>query len=188
MRTTKSFFTQSFLVGTFGAVLIAAGNAAAAGPSTAPAQTEQKNVLIIGHSLTHCLRGLEPLSLMVGHPKHQQMLYTILGAGIAYHYQMETNQWTPKSWREVYFAPDKEWDALIMSARDAHWKGPKEVSSDEEYAPKFAAEAFKKDPQCQIFIYGNWTEVGSLDNPNFGNTEAHIERVADAVDRQISRR
>src|SRR5208282_3234313 len=71
MRTTKSFLLKSFLVSTCGALLIAAGNAPAAELSTAPAQTEGKNVLIIGHSLTHCLRGLEPLSLMVGHPKHQ---------------------------------------------------------------------------------------------------------------------
>jgi hypothetical protein len=153
MRTVREFFLSSSLaVGALAALLIAAGNAPAAEPAAPAVNREGQNVLIIGHSLTHCLRGLEPLSPMVGHPKHQQMLYTILGAGIAYHCQMETNQWTPKSWREVYFAPDKKWDALIMSARDAHWKGPQEVSSDEQYAPKFAAEVFQKNPRCQIFI------------------------------------
>ena len=87
------------------------------------------------------------------------------------------------SWRKLYLGPDKKWDALIMSARDANWKGPQFVSSDEEYAPKFAAEAFKSNPRCQIFIYGNWPEVAFLDNPPFGNTEAHIERVGAAVDK-----
>ena len=112
------------------------------------------------------------------------MLYTILGAGIAYHYQTETNQWMPVSWRKLYFGPDKKWDALIMSARDAHWKGPKEISSDEEYAPKFAAEAFKSNPQCQVFIYGNWPPLTEdFDKPSFGRSEAHIERVAAAVDK-----
>jgi hypothetical protein len=183
MSTTKPFFLKSLLASAIATLLVAAGNAPGAEAAATSGSGDGQSVLIIGHSLTHCLRGMEPLSLMVGHPKHQQMLYTILGAGIAYHYQMETNQWTPKSWREVYFAPDKKWDALVMSARDAHWKGPQETSSDEQYAPKFAAEAFKKNPRCQIFIYGNWTDAGSLDNPNFGNTEAHIERVADAVDK-----
>ena len=70
-----------------------------------------------------------------------------------------------------------------MSARDANWKDPKLLSSDEEFAPKFAAEAFKGNPRCQVFIYGNWPEVAVLDNPPFGNTEAHIERVGAAVDK-----
>jgi len=105
---------------------------------------------------------------MVGHPEHKQMLYSHLGAGIAYHYQTETNQWTPVSWRKRYFAPDKTWEALVMSARDAHWKGPQEVSSDEEYAAKFAAEAFKSNPQCQVFIYGNWPPLTEdFDEPSF---------------------
>ena len=57
-----------------------------------------------------------------------------------------------------------------MSARD--------VGSDEEYAPKFAAEAFKGNPQCQVFIYGNWpTPEESFEKPSLGRTEAHIENV-----------
>jgi hypothetical protein len=181
MQTIPSSFLISFIVaGTF---LIAGGKATALETSGTPGDSSGRNVLIIGHSLTHCLRGLEPLAPMVGHPAHKQMLYTFLGAGIAYHYQTETNPWTPVSWCKLYFGPDKKWDALIMSARDANWKGPQFVSSDEEYAPKFAAEAFKSNPRCQIFIYGNWPEVAFLDNPPFGNTEAHVERVGAAVDK-----
>jgi hypothetical protein len=184
MRTMHSFFLTSFITATaLSTFLTTAGNAPAVEPPATSVHHDGQNVLIIGHSLTHCLRGLESLAPMVGHPGHKQMLYTFLGAGIAYHYQTETNQWTPVSWRKLYFAPDKTWDALIMSARDAHWKGPQEISSDEEYAPKFAAEAFKTNPKCQIFIYGNWPSVEFLDNPPFGNTEAHIERVGDAVDK-----
>jgi hypothetical protein len=164
-------------------LLTAGGNTLAAEPPGSSLNTKGLTVLIIGHSLTHCLRALEPLAPMVGHSGHQQMLYTILGAGIAYHYQMETNQWTPVSWRKLYFGPDKKWDALIMSARDAHWKGPKEISSDEEFAPKFALEAFKSNPRCQIFIYGNWPSVtDDFDKPSFAYTDEYLERVGAAVD------
>ena len=167
-----------------GVLLLVAGQAAAAETAKTPANASGRNVLIIGHSLTHCLRALEPLAAMSGHPAHKQSLYTILGAGIAYHYQTETNQWMPVSWRKLYFGPDKKWDALVMSARDANWQDPKLTSSDEEYAPKFAAEAFKGNPQCQVFIYGNWPPLTEdFDKPSFGRTEAHIERVAAAVDK-----
>lgn len=154
MKATETSFLISFLAA--GMFFIVGSNAAADEPAGTPVDAVGRNVLIIGHSLTHCLRALEPLAPMVGHSQHKQMLYTHLGAGIAYHYQTETNQWTPVSWRKLYFGPDKKWDALIMSARDAHWKGPKEIGSDEVYAPKFAAEAFQSNPQCQVFIYGNW--------------------------------
>lgn len=181
MKTTRSSFSISLLAA--GMLLIGGGKAAAGQRAEAAVNPHGQNVLIIGHSLTHCLGGLEGLAPMVGHPAHKEAIYTFLGAGIAYHYLTETNQWTPVSWRKVYFGPGKKWDALVMSARDANWKGPKFVSSDEEYAPKFAAEAYKLNPRCQIFIYGNWPEVAFLDSPPFGNTEAHIERVAAAVDK-----
>jgi hypothetical protein len=164
--------------------LITIANAPAAEPPGTLVNNDGSTVLIIGHSLTHCLRALEPLAPMVRHSAHKQELYTILGAGIAYHYQMETNPWTPVSWRKLYFSPGKKWDALIMSARDAHWKGPKEISSDEEYAPKFAAEAFKGNPQCQVFIYGNWPSVtDDFDKPSFAYTDEYIERVGAAVNK-----
>ena len=174
MRTAKTSLLISFLAG--GMFLSVSGKSLAVEVPANSVRTKGLNVLIIGHSLTHGLRALEPLAAMVGHSDHHQTLYTILGAGIAYHYQMETNRWAPKSWRELYLRPDKKWDALIMSARD--------VGSDEEYAPKFAAEAFKGNPQCQVFIYGNWpTPQESFDKPSLGRTEAHIERVGAAVDK-----
>jgi len=182
MNTIKPSLVISFIAA--GMLCIVGSDAAAVEPPRNPVKTKGVNVLIIGHSLTHNLEALKMFAPGVGHSKHKQMLYSHLGAGIAYHYQTETNRWPPVSWRKRYFAPDKKWDALIMSARDAHWKGPQEVSSDEEYAPKFAAEAFKTNPQCQIFIYGNWpTPSESFEKPSFGRTEAHIERVGAAVDK-----
>ena len=182
----KMIMKPSILIAicTLNTFLIAGDQVLAVDPPGGAEKNKGLNVLIIGHSLTHCLRALEPLGPMAGHPAHKQSLYTILGAGIAYHYQTETNQWMPVSWRKLYFGPNKKWDALIMSARDAHWKGPQEISSDEEYAPKFAAEAFKSNPQCQVFIYGNWPPLTEdFDKPSFGRSEAHIERVAAAVDK-----
>ncbi len=66
-----------------GMLLLAAGQAAAVEAAKTPANPSGRNVLIIGHSLTHCLRALEPLAAMTGHPAHKQSLYTILGAAIA---------------------------------------------------------------------------------------------------------
>src|SRR4030043_352691 len=102
MKATKPPCLISFIAA--GMSLIVGSNAAVAEPAGTSVNTGGLNVLIIGHSLTHCLRALEPLAPMVGHSEHKQMLYSHLGAGIAYHYQTETNQWTPVSWRKLYFA------------------------------------------------------------------------------------
>ena len=53
-----------------------------------------------------------------------------------------------------------------------------------EYAPKFAAEAFKLNPKCQVFIYGNWPVLtDNFEKPVYERTEAHIETVGAAVDK-----
>ena len=114
MKTTQSSLLISFLAASM--LFPVGGRAAAFEPAGRSVNTRGLNVLIIGHSLTHGLRALEPLAAMVGHSRHHQELYTILGAGIQYHYQMETNQWMRVSWRKLYLGPDKKWDALIMSA------------------------------------------------------------------------
>lgn len=140
--------------------------------------TKELNVLLIGHSLTHGLRNLDLLAPMIGHAGYKSMLYTILGAGIKIHYEAE---WKP--WRQLFFPPDKKWDVLIMSARDAD-RDPKATSTDEIFAPKFAAEAFKNNPQCQVYIYGNWPEVyEDFTKPAFAYTPEYIERVGAAVDK-----
>ena len=53
---------------------------------------------------------------------------------------------------------------------------------DEIYAPKFAGEAYKGNPQCQVYIYVIWPDANmSFDTPNPIRTEAHGEAVAAAV-------
>ena len=134
-------------------------------------QSKGVKVLIIGHSLTGNLYALPLFAPEVGHPAHNHAQYNIPGAGIEGHYKYKSREWLEK-----YFAHGQKWDALVMSARNPE--------SDAEFAPKFAAEAFRNNPKCQVFIYGNWPELTeSFEKPEFRHTEAHIENVAAAVDR-----
>ncbi|MGA2617871.1 MAG: putative Ig domain-containing protein [Thermoguttaceae bacterium] len=134
------------------------------------------NVLVIGHSLTGNLYAMNYFASDAGHRAHDQEHYCILGAGIAVHFKAGPRPGQTKSWHDLYFAGGQKWDALVLSARDP--------GSDEEYAPKFAEEALKLNPRCQIFIYGNWPVLtDSFDKPVFARTEAHIEKVGAAVDK-----
>ena len=151
--------------------LIAGSKMPAAELPGAPDQSGGVKVLIIGHSLTGNLYALPLFAPEVGHPAHHHAQYSIIGAGIEGHYKYNSTEW-----RENYFAHGQKWDALVMSARNPE--------SDAEFAPKFAAEAFRNNPKCQVFIYGNWPELTeSFEKPEFRHTEAHIENVAAAVDK-----
>jgi hypothetical protein len=153
----------------------------ASGPASAPQPPDRSDAkdglkaLVIGHSLTGNLNALRLFAAEAGHPGHDQEHYCILGAGIAAHYKAGPRLGQAKSWHDLYFAGGQKWDALVLSARDP--------GSDEQFAPKFAEEAFKNNPRCQVFIYGNWPVLtDSFDKPVFARTEAHIEKVGAAVD------
>ena len=167
----NSSFLLGIILTVFGLSVVTIGRTRAEADPSSPDKEKGLNVLIIGHSLTHDLRALSFFAPEIGHPDHQQTQYTILGAGVRYHYEHMTDEL-----REKYFGSGVKLDALIMSARD--------VNSDEDFAPKFAAEAFKGNPKCQVFIYGNWPTPGeNLEKPTPGRTEAHIEKVGAAVDK-----
>ena len=69
--------------------------------------------------------------------------------------------------------PRNNWDAMVLLSWDAH---------DGTDAPKFAGEAYKGNPQCQVYIYVIWPDANmSFDTPNSIRTEAHGEAVAAAV-------
>jgi len=145
-------------------------NLPAAEPSPGP-DKNGLNVLVIGHSLAGNLHALAYFAAEAGHPAHNQDNYNILGAGIEHHYASANT-----GWHKNFFEGGRKWDALVMSARNP--------GSDEEYAPKFADEAFKLNPKCQIYIYGNWPELSdNFEKPVFQRTEAHIEKVGAAVDK-----
>ena len=112
-----------------GIFLVAGGNAPAAPPLKKSASPAEFNVLPIGHSLIVNLSNVELLARRVGHLGYKCMLYAIPGSSIAYHYQAP---WI--DWRKIYFSPDEKWDALILSARDADWRGREIHGSDEDCA------------------------------------------------------
>ena len=65
------------------------------------------------------------------------------------------------------------WDGIILLS----WSG-----KDEEYAPKFAGEALKANPKCQVYIYTIWPNSDEdNEKPPLTRTEAHGEAVAAAV-------
>jgi len=177
MKRNSTFISRAILI-LFGLSVVASGRARADDAASSPDKSKGMNVLIIGHSLTGNLVALSNFAPEIGHPDHKQQLYMILGAGIRVHYDRMTEEL-----RKKYFESGMKLDALILSARDTY-PVVDNIPSDEGYAPKFAAEAFKNNPKCQIFIYGNWPGLDEdFNNPSFGHTEKHIENVAAAVDK-----
>jgi len=127
-------------------------------------------VVHVGNSHSHALRFLEPLAWAVGHRKHKDGEINILGAPLRWNWDHpEQNKWSEK------LAADKPWDAITLLS----WG-----SDDETYAPKFAAEAFKGNPKCQVFIYTIWPDTYmDWENPSPIRTETHTEKVAAAVEK-----
>ena len=175
MKTATTHFLTLFLAA--GMFLGGGGGADAFESAGHSVNTRGLNVLIIGHSLTHCLRALEPFAAMVGHSKHRQALYT------------DSRRRNPIPLSNGNQSMDARIvaQALLGSRQEmgcVDYEATRNVGSDEEYAPKFAAEAFKTNPQCQIFIYGNWpTPQESFEKPSLGRSEAHIEHVGAAIDK-----
>jgi hypothetical protein len=127
-------------------------------------------VMHVGNSHSHALRFLEPLAWAVGHTKHKDGDVNILGAPLRWNWDHpEQNKWSEK------LAADKSWDAITLLA----W-----ADDDATYAPKFAAEAFKGNPKCQVFLYTIWPDTYmDFEKPAPVRTEAHTEKVAAAVEK-----
>ena len=172
MKRNSTFLSRAILI-LLGLSVVASGRTRAGEDPSNPDKSNGVNVLVIGHSLTGNLQALPFFAPGIGHPDHKQQHYLILGAGVRWHYERMTEEM-----RKKFFESGMKLDALIMSARDLYQNG------DVEFAPKFAAEAFRNNPKCQIFIYGNWPTPGeNFEKPTIGRSEAHIENVGAAVDK-----
>ncbi len=126
------------------------------------------SVVNVGNSHSHPLRLLIPLSAQLGHTGFKEGTINILGASLGWIWDHDTQD----KWSETLAAANK-WDAITLLSWD---------DKDSEYAPKFAAEAYKGNPQCQVYIYVIWPDANmSFDTPAPVRTEAHGEAVAAAV-------
>ena len=128
-----------------------------------------KSFVFIGNSISNPLRLVDPLAETVGHPQRRQEEIYILGASPAYNWEHpEVNHWPQK------LAADKAWDAMLILCG-----APKDTT----YAPKFAGEAYKANPRCQVLIYNRWPWIhepyGETANPLA--TDKNAEEVCDAI-------
>jgi len=124
-------------------------------------------VVHVGNSHSHPLRMCTPLAQSVGLAQEHAEI-NILGAPLQWNWDHgQDNKW-PQT-----LAADKKWDAITLLC----WH-----SRDEEYAAKFAAEAFKGNPKCQVYLYTIWPD-GNMDweNPSPQRQESHTEKVAQAL-------
>lgn len=131
-----------------------------------PAENPGLSFISVGNSHANLLRLLDPLAKAAGHSQHRNDEIYILGAPLKWNWDH------PDKW-EVKLAQDKPWDSLLLLS----WGG-----DDETYAPKFAAEAFKANPKCQVLIYTIWPDANmDWEQPPEIRTEKHTENVANAV-------
>ena len=144
--------------------------ATAAGPMANPHTAAGLSAVHVGNSHSHPLRLLVPMAERVGHSGYKEGHVNILGASLGWNWNHgEQNKW-PKT-----LAPDQKWDAIALLS----WAG-----DDEVYAPKFAGEAFKGNPKCQVYIYVIWPDLNmSFEEPDPIRSETHGEKVAAAVAR-----
>jgi hypothetical protein len=138
--------------------------------SRASGKGDSLRVAHVGNSHSHALRFLEPLAWSVGHSGHKDGEVNILGAPLRWNWDHpEQNKW-PQT-----LAADRKWDAITLLS----WAG-----DDETYATKFAAEAFKGNPNCRVLIYTIWPDAQmDWENPPPVRTEAHGEKVGAAVEK-----
>lgn len=153
-------------------VAISAGHAAQdnAKAPVLPDKGDGLRVVHVGNSHSHALRLIEPLASAVGHRKHHNGEINILGAPLRWLWDHpEQDKW-PQT-----LAAENKWDAITLLC----W-----ATDDDAYAPKFAAEAFKGNPKCQVLLYTIWPDTyASWETPDPVRTEAHTEKLAAALEK-----
>ena len=126
------------------------------------------NVVTVGNSHSGSIHLVEPLATLAGHAGYKEGFITILGASLNWNW----DHGAQNKWPDLLAATNK-WDAIILLSWD---------SGDNVYAPKFAGEVYKGNPQAQVLIYTIWPDANmSFENPPPIRTEAHSEEVAAAV-------
>lgn len=146
-------------------LLLALATVAGAAETKHPGQS----FIFLGNSHSNPFRLLDTLAKATGHPQHRQVEAYILGTPLRYHW--EHPEAATSKWREKLAQP---WDAQLLLAWD---------SKDPEYAVKFAGEAYKANPKCQVLIYTIWPDANMGYEEGFSpiRSEKHTEAVADAV-------
>ncbi|MGD0092078.1 MAG: putative Ig domain-containing protein [Planctomycetota bacterium] len=136
--------------------------------SAADQATGALSAVHVGNSHSHPLRLLVPLTAQAGHTGYKEGHVNILGASLRWNWDhANQNKW------DQTLAPANKWDAMVLLS----W-----ADDDATYAPKFAGEVYKGNPQCQVYIYVIWPDSNmSFDKPPPIRTEAHGEAVAVAV-------
>jgi hypothetical protein len=122
----------------------------------------------VGNSHSNTLRYSYGLARAAGHPQHQDEEIYVLGAPLRWNWDHpEQNKWQQK------LAADKAWDSLLLLC----WGG-----DDDNYAAKFAGEAFQANPRCQVLLYTIWPDANvDMAKPPEIRSETHTEKVAEAV-------
>ncbi|MEI8196645.1 MAG: putative Ig domain-containing protein [Phycisphaerae bacterium] len=134
----------------------------------AETKTRGMSLIVVGNSHNQSVHTVASLALLAGHEGYKDEAIRIFGASLNWNWNHpKDNQWPEK------LATSNKWDALVLLSWD---------DKDSVYAPKFATEAYKGNPQCQVYIYTIWPDSNqSFENPLALRTEAHSEEVADAV-------
>ncbi len=122
----------------------------------------------VGASYTDPLRLLVGLTTLMHHDGYSAESISILGAPLSWNWtHPEQNQWPDK------LAATKKWDYLTLMCCG---------SDDEDYAVRFAKEAYKGNSKCQVFIYTIWplADEDFVQRPDI-HSEVHGEAVAAAI-------
>lgn len=168
MTHFRIFLLPAILCATVQAGEPATKTAPAAQPTGNPANVTGLSAVHVGNSHSHPLRLLVALTERVGHSHYEEGHINILGSPLSWNWTHgEQNKWP------ATLAPNRKWDAITLLS----WAG-----DDNVYAPKFAGEACKGNPKCQVYIYVIWPDLNmSFEKPDPIRSEAHGEEVAAAV-------
>lgn len=136
--------------------------------SWADAAPTGMSVVTVGNSHSGSIHLVAPLATLAGHAGYKEGFIAILGASLHWNWDHGASN----KWPDLLAATNK-WDAIILLSWD---------NGDDVYAPKFAGEVYKGNPQAQVLIYTIWPDANmSFDTPPAIRTEAHSEQVAAAV-------
>lgn len=159
---------KAFIAGLWFVLLGASGMAMAAETSSPLTQNGGVNHIWVGASYTDPLHLLVGLAERCHHNGYNPCDITILGSPLSWNWNHpDTNKWPEK------MDAKNKWDYLTLLVCDAE---------DAEFAVKFAGEAYKGNPKCQVLLYTTWP-MASDDflSPPEVHSVVHGEKIAAAI-------